>query len=82
MRSIVSHNDTVHMYVNSYTLSHTNYVWKLLSYTCGTSLLDLGLAGRLKDISIQLLCCYDLLEKLYSVRFRGLGGCSPVSLQP
>ena len=81
-RSIVSYNDTVHMYIASYiviplaihTLCENYYTY---SYTCGASSSDLGLPGRLKDVSIQLLCCYDPLEKLYSVGFMGLEGCSP-----
>ena len=35
------------------------------TYTCGASLSDLCLPGRLKNVAIRRLHCYDPLEKLY-----------------
>lgn len=35
------------------------------TYTCGASLFDLGLVGRLEDVVIRDLRCHDPLEKLY-----------------
>ena len=40
------------------------------TYTCGASLSDICLPGRLADVVIRLLRCYDPLEKLYYSRNR------------
>ena len=71
MRSIVSYNDTVHKYIASYmriaiplaiqTMCENYYT---CSYICGASSSNLGLPERLKDVSIQLLCCYDPLKTI------------------
>ena len=35
------------------------------TYTCGTTLADLQLTGRLGDVCVRVLNCYEPLEKLY-----------------
>ena len=51
--------------LNKSEKSSLQSVFEDFTYTCGASLSDLDLSGRLQDVVVRDLRCYDPLEKLY-----------------